>query len=149
MFLLCPLGSPTLHIMYVSFLPSFSVIFISIKCCKGLTYLRRNVRLRAKALITTKIEFLSWHYPAVFTVPPPTTVGIIPKLLCSNQCQLMSFFSSKVVLSKVVKRVLLVCLARPASVNVLSLEDIPVARLLAAVDHPWFACLATCGSLCF
>lgn len=24
--------------------------------------------LRAKALITTKIEFLSWHYPVVLTV---------------------------------------------------------------------------------
>lgn len=53
------------------------------------------------------------------------------------------------VLSKVVKRVLLVCLARPAVVKVLSLEDVLVARLLAIVDHPWVICLATCSNLCF
>jgi len=42
-----------------------------------------------------------------------------------------------VVFSNVVKRALLVCLARPAFVNVLSLEDVLVARLLAIMDHPW------------
>lgn len=51
-------------------------------------------------------------------------------------------------LSKVVKRVLLVCLARPAFVEVLSLEDVLMARLLAVVDHPWVICLATCSN-CF
>lgn len=49
-------------------------------------------------------------------------------------------------LSKVVKRVLLVCLARPAFVEVLSLEDVLMARLLAVVDHPWVICLATCSN---
>lgn len=56
------------------------------------------------------------------------------------------FFSSKVVLSKVVKRVLLVCLARPTSVKVLSLEDVLVARLLALVVHPRVISLATCSN---
>lgn len=44
---------------------------------------------------------------------------------------------------------LLVCLARPAFVNVLSLEDLLMASFLAIVDHPWLICLATCSNLCF
>lgn len=41
---------------------------------------------------------------------------------------------------------LLVCLARPAFVKVLSLENVLMARLLAVVDHPWVICLATCSN---
>lgn len=143
-FLLCPTGSTTSHIMCVSFLPSFSVIFISIWCCNRLMCLRKNVGLRAKALIATKIEFLSWHYPTVLIVSSSYNGRYPSKATVQYSVWINEVFSSKVVLSKVVKRMLLVCLARPAFVKILSLED--VARLLAVVDHPWVTCLATCSN---
>lgn len=125
---------------HVCLLPSFSVIFISIWCCKRLMCLRRNVGLRPKALIT-KTEFLSWHYPIVLTVSSSYN-GRYP----SKATVQYSVWINEVFSLKVVKRVLLVCLARPAFVKVLSLEDVLVARLLAVVGHLWVICFATCSN---
>lgn len=69
------------------------------------------------------------HLSLVF--PSPTTVGILPKLWCSNCCELIRFFLQRWCSQRWLRGC---CLS--AFVNVVPLEDISMAKFLAIADHP-------------